>query len=126
MTYANAGHAPALIVRDGETTRLGSHRPPLGIHLESTFGDACSLDDMQSTVKLEPGDRVVFTSDGVSESMDPKKEQFGSERIEATARRADLDAHQVIELLMNQVDLHRAGRRPDDDITILCVDRVAA
>jgi len=124
LTYANAGHAPALVVNDGSITRLESHRPPLGIVLEPSPGDVCALDDMQTTLQLQPGDRVVFTSDGVNETQDQRDEQFGLERIERTARRRDLDADAFVNQLHDQITLHRAGQPPVDDITMLCVDRV--
>ncbi|MEM6334890.1 MAG: SpoIIE family protein phosphatase [Planctomycetota bacterium] len=128
LTYANAGHAPAMVCHAGgdnpNTLQLDSHRPPLGIFLEPVDGDTCALDDMQTTVQLQPGDRVVFTSDGVNESQDPSDQQFGLERIEATAQRSDLDPDAFVELLNDQVTLHRAGQPPVDDVTVLCVDRV--
>ncbi|MEM7227637.1 MAG: SpoIIE family protein phosphatase [Planctomycetota bacterium] len=125
LTYANAGHAPAIVIRDREALQLDSHRPPLGIILESFEGDSCSLEDMQATIKLAPGDRIMLTSDGVNETQDTANAQFGIERIEAMAKRRDLDAHAVVSALIDQVTLHRAGRPVDDDITMLCVDRVA-
>ncbi|MEM1208306.1 MAG: SpoIIE family protein phosphatase [Planctomycetota bacterium] len=123
FTYANAGHAPAMIVNDGKIVRLESHRPPLGIVLD--YGDnKPALDDTQTTLQLHDGDRVVFTSDGVNESQDNRNEQFGLDRIEATAKRRDLDAIAFVELLNDQVTLHRAGQPAIDDITMLCIDRV--
>ncbi|MEM9252437.1 MAG: SpoIIE family protein phosphatase [Planctomycetota bacterium] len=123
FTYANAGHAPAMVVSDGKVVRLQSHRPPLGIVLD--YGDRKpALDDTQTTLHLNDGDRVVFTSDGVNESQDTRDEQFGLDRIEDTAKRSDLDAVAFVELLNDQVTLHRAGQPAIDDVTMLCVDRV--
>jgi serine phosphatase RsbU (regulator of sigma subunit) len=124
FTYTNAGHAPAFVVNDGKVVRLDSHRPPLGVLLEYENDHAPPLDDTQTTLQLKAGDRVVFTSDGVNESQDPSDEQFGLDRIEATARRKDLDAIAFVDQLDHQVKLHRAGAPPNDDITMLCVDRV--
>lgn len=126
FTYANAGHAPAMIVSEDGVRQLTSHRPPLGIILEPVEGSTCELDSMQTTVALNPGDRVVLTSDGVNESMDPHNEQFGLDRVIATAQRQDLDAHAVVSHLSDQLTLHRSGRRANDDITMLCVDWVGA
>jgi len=124
FTYANAGHAPAFVVRDNQIIRLESHRFPLGIILEDIRGDTCEIDQMQTALQLETGDRVVFTSDGVNETQDTRNQHFGMTRIEATARRRDLDAHGFVDQLHNQITLHRAGKPAVDDITMLCVDRV--
>jgi len=124
FTYANAGHAPALVVRGREVIRLEAHRFPLGIFLESDEPDVWGGTEVQTELQLEPGDRVVFTSDGVNETQDTHNEQFGVTRIEAVAQRRDLDAHAFVDLLHNQITLHRAGLPPVDDITMLCVDRV--
>lgn len=80
---------------------------------------------MQSSVELGPGDRVVFTSDGVNESQDTRHRMFGFGPIERTARRRDLNPSAVIDQLHNQLTLHRAGAPAVDDVTMLCVDRVA-
>ena len=61
FTYANAGHAPAMVrTADHGVKHLGSHRPPLGVIIP------LDEDDLQSTVHLEPGARVLLTSDGVT------------------------------------------------------------
>jgi len=124
FTYANAGHAPAMIVRQDEVIQLGSHRFPLGIFLDVVEEAAQPHEELQSECQLRPGDRVVFTSDGVNETQDRRNEQFGMRRIETTAQRRDLDAHGFVDLLHNQITLHRGGKPPVDDITMLCVDRV--
>ena len=123
FTYANAGHAPALVVREGTVTRLESHRPPLGIFLEPALGDTCDLDSMQTTLQLEPGDRIVFTSDGVSETQDAQRRMFGMNPIESIATREDLDPAAVVRMLADQLVLHRGSTPQADDITILCADR---
>lgn len=125
LTYANAGHAPALVVRRGEVIRLDSHRPPLGIFLDPPGDQDPPLDDTQTTMSLEPGDRIVLTSDGVNEAQDAQDQQFGLERIETTIRRTDLDADAVVNQLNRQLTLHRGERPAADDVTMLCVDRVA-
>ncbi|MEM6553379.1 MAG: SpoIIE family protein phosphatase [Planctomycetota bacterium] len=124
LTYANAGHAPAMVVRGGAVEQLGSHRPPLGLF--SAFPELAAAweEDEQTTVELSPGDRVVFTSDGVNESQDVRDEFFGMGPIEAAAQRGDWDADQVVSQLSHQLVLHRADRPADDDVTMLCVDRV--
>ena len=118
FTYANAGHAPAMVVRRDTVQQLDSHRPPLGIQID------LDDEDLQSTVHLEPGDRILFASDGVNEAQDPANQQFGVNRIETIVRDRSLVCQQVVNRLQDDLSLHRAGRPASDDVTILCVDRV--
>lgn len=117
FTYTNAGHGPALL-RDRDGVRhLPPHRPPLGVVVPSD-------DDMQSTVQLEPGDRLLLTSDGVSEARSAQGHLLGVDPICEITALDDLDSVTVIETLQRKLLHHRGTRRADDDVTILCVDRL--
>ena len=118
FTYANAGHAPAMCVHGGEVTQLPSHRPPLGVDVNVDFGQE------QTTVQLAPGDRVLLTSDGVNEAQNPQHKQFGFERIEAIVRDGTVECTQIVNQLRKDVANHRGNLPPNDDVTILCVDRL--
>ncbi len=74
LTYINAGHNPALLVRaSGDVTRLDIGGFPVGI---TQFGDY-----REGWVELEPGDVLVIYSDGVTESLDESGEEFGEARL---------------------------------------------
>ncbi len=118
FTYANAGHAPAMLVHDGQVIQLASHRPPLGVCVDMDFGTE------QSTIKLAPGDRILLTSDGVNEAQNPQHKQYGFDRIEAIVRDGTVECQQVVTRLRNDLARHRADEPAKDDVTILCVDRV--
>ncbi|MEM9882240.1 MAG: SpoIIE family protein phosphatase [Planctomycetota bacterium] len=119
FTYANAGHAPAMIcTADDGVAHLPSHRPPLGVVVP------LDGEDLQTTLRLAPGDRVLLTSDGVNEAQDPTNRQFGFQPLERLIGQADLACDQVVATLRRDVGTHRHPRRADDDLTILCIDRV--
>lgn len=119
FTYTNAGHGPAMIrtAADG-ATRLPSHRPPLGVIIP------LDDEDLQTTVQLEPGDRVLLASDGVNEAQNPDNHLFGYGPIEKLLNDAMLACDQVVTTLRQKIHEHRRSRRADDDVTILCIDRV--
>ena len=75
FTYCNAGHAPPLLFRDGEHCELFEGGLPLGFESDAPYAEG------QFT--LQPGDVVVFYTDGLTETMDPDLEMFGSRRIPA-------------------------------------------
>ena len=75
LTYCNAGHSPPLLFRDGEHCELFEGGLPLGFESDAPYAEG------QFT--LQGGDVVVFYTDGLTETMDPGLEMFGSRRIPA-------------------------------------------
>lgn len=74
MCYANAGHnAPVLWHADGSHERLDCGGGVFGIFAEQQFDTG--------KVKLEPGDRVVLFTDGLTEANNPAMEEFGDRRL---------------------------------------------
>ncbi|MEP6925781.1 MAG: SpoIIE family protein phosphatase, partial [Pyrinomonadaceae bacterium] len=79
LSYVNAGHNPPLIARaDGGIEQLDSSGFPLGMLDIATY----ELGQM----KLGGGDALVIYSDGVNETVNPKDEEFGMERLTETVR----------------------------------------
>ena len=118
FTFANAGHGPALVMSNGTPRHLEAHVPPLGIHIP------LNGEPRQSTIALRPRDRVVFTSDGLSEAMNEQGVHFGVAPIERAAADRSLSSREVVERLKNEMLIHCHGPSRTDDVTILCVDRV--
>ncbi len=118
FTFTNAGHGPALLLRDGHAEALPPHRPPLGIRVEIPD------EELQSSLPLAPGDRILLASDGVSEAMNPAGELFGNERLERIVADSGANCFQVLERLQSAVSDHARGRAQSDDITIVCIDRI--
>lgn len=121
FTFANAGHGPALIVLSGACTELTAHRPPLGVEASWSEED----EPTQTSYHMQIGDRVFLCSDGVSEAMNSHGEQFGIERIRRLVRDRSSDHAQVVERVRQAIREHCGGPAMKDDITILCVERVA-
>ena len=70
---SNAGAAPPLILRDGHILETKIEGVPIGLL------DDREYDEVELTA--EPGDALVFYSDGVDEQLNEKGEEFGRERI---------------------------------------------
>ena len=75
LTYSSGGHdAPLLVKSDGNTELLPlTNGVALGIAPDVVFSS--------NTVQLERGDTVVLYTDGVTEAMNTRGEQFGVNRI---------------------------------------------
>src|SRR5208283_3671136 len=87
---------------------------PLGL-LPNTEYDEIRL-------SLNPGDIVVFASDGVHESLNSDLEEFGSDRLKSLlAQVATADpGYTIAQRIVKATDEHAgAGRPPHDDRTLL-------
>jgi sigma-B regulation protein RsbU (phosphoserine phosphatase) len=116
LNYSIAGHPPPLHhhAESGETTRLDGHGMPLGIDADQTYGE--------DTVELAPGDAVLFYTDGITETFDSEGRPLGTDGL-AAALREFLGNDRPHEALYDHV-LRRCGpARPDDDMTLMLLQR---
>jgi serine phosphatase RsbU (regulator of sigma subunit) len=118
LAYVNAGHPAPLLLRGGRTVRAldGGRRPPLGVR------------DARTTVtveRFEPGDRLLFYSDGVTEARDAQGRMFGVERLVDAAERHAADGLPPAETtrrLAHSVISHAGETGPRDDATLAIVE----
>jgi sigma-B regulation protein RsbU (phosphoserine phosphatase) len=76
----------------------------------------------ETTIDLEPGDVVLFASDGILESENAAKEEFGPERLTAllSAISQEDSARDIAEQILAATDGHSgAGIAPHDDRTLV-------
>ena len=77
LEYSLCGHVPPVLVREGKVVRLKKANPPVGL-----------LPDMQFhsvTLELQPGDRLILVTDGVTEAENGLQDFFGEDRLEQAA-----------------------------------------
>jgi hypothetical protein len=120
LHYLNAGHPPPAVLRDGRVVRLLDtvSRPPLGL------GDLQDREPVVRREQLQPGDRVLFYTDGVTEARSPQGEQFGLERLADLTERheaAGLPASETLRRVVRAVLEHQDGRL-QDDATLLMLE----
>ncbi|QCX26966.1 PP2C family protein-serine/threonine phosphatase [Nocardioides jishulii] len=105
----NAGHVPPYLLRRSEVTMLDLKVDlPFGLFAESTY---------ESTrVSLEPGDRLVFVTDGMLERNVAGIDLAGSIRDTAA-----LHPREVVRVLADRA-LEAAGHALEDDAAVLILD----
>ena len=116
LTYANAGHnAPR---RRDAGGREGAFDMPGGIALGVLDGFAYE----DCVLCLDPGDMVLFFTDGVTEAMGPGATMFGDDRLAAVmADTALREPAQLVDAVARAV-ARFAGEEPQaDDITMLAL-----
>ncbi|MFC7533874.1 PP2C family protein-serine/threonine phosphatase [Actinoplanes sp. GCM10030250] len=117
LRYVNAGHpAPVLLRGKSAVAEVGGGgRMPLGIaDLRTEMGEQ----------QLEPGDRLLLYTDGITEARDAGGEQFGLDRLVKLAEHHDaagLPAPETLRRLSHAVVEHQHGL-PEDDATLLLAE----
>jgi sigma-B regulation protein RsbU (phosphoserine phosphatase) len=112
--YANAAHLPLLVWRGGsrKLLRVDAEGLPIGVEREGKYG--------QRRFDLEPGDILLFCTDGILEAMSPRGEQYGLKRLAAVVQAgSSLEAPGLVEAIRADLDRHTAGARQHDDQTLL-------
>lgn len=115
LTYAGAGHPPALWVSpSGSVRQIASKGTILG-----AIEDAMP-DDPAEEFELAPGDRLVMYSDGMTEVWDAKDEMLGVEGLSEIARKtARLPLAAMREAIVQGVTSFSVGPVHDDMSLVL-------
>jgi sigma-B regulation protein RsbU (phosphoserine phosphatase) len=120
FTYVSAGHPPVVHLRRGADPVLHSSTgPPIAL----VPAELAPSEYEESTIPLEPGDRLYLVSDGIPEAHVPGGEEYGDERVAETLERClDRDLDTSIDHLLEDVWSWTGGAGPNDDVTILAVE----
>ena len=114
LSYANAGHYPPMLVRNGTSIRLDAMTPPAGM--------LPVLPALQTSVKLVAGDWLLIFSDGIPEAASESGEDFGDHGLlAALGRMGSGTAAEVCEGIVSAVRNHVREQRQADDITLIAV-----
>src|SRR5262249_28223737 len=74
----------------------------------------------QDTVQLEPGDLLVAFTDGISEAMNVRDEEWGEEQlIRCVHQCGDLPANEIMQRIVVAADTFVAGHKQHDDMTLI-------
>ena len=119
LAFLNAGHNPPLICHAGGTMeQLAAGGLPLGIMANADF--------REGKTRLHPGDVLVIYSDGVSEAVNPKGEEFGPTRLyETVSRNLDASAAGIRDRIESALTKFCQGTPAADDITLVICKRLA-
>jgi PAS domain S-box-containing protein len=116
MVFAGAGHPPAMLVRRGQSPLLLESRSSILGVLPDAVDTAPSLE-----LQLEPGDRIVLYTDGITEVFNSRGEMLGIEGIREIVRQTStLPAQEMKQGILDGVAAWRSGP-PSDDVSLVLV-----
>ena len=117
LTLSAAGHPPLLWYRakEHEVKEVGLEALPLGTALGN--------DLKETTVSFRPGDIFLFTTDGISETLNGQADLYGNERLSHRLRETahDRSAREIRDTLLGDVWNFKGDGEQTDDITIVLV-----
>ena len=119
ISYSNAGHNPPMLIKsNGELTTLCVGGPVLGVLKSFTYEG--------ETVPWEVGDTLLLYSDGVSEAMNPKEDEYGEDTLaEFLSKNRNQSASQLLDSIYETVTTFMDGALAADDITVVVAKRTA-
>lgn len=122
VSYASAGHNPMILYRGGQdaTYFLKPKGIPVGINApdQDLFRKTISVEKLT----LRQDDMLVIYTDGITEAMNPAREQFGEGRLlTAIKRHGHKTAQEFAEALNQEIHEFTAGAAQNDDITLVAI-----
>lgn len=115
-THVNAGHNPPLLFRYARNDLVFL---PRGGRAIGWFPD----NPLEAVaVQLEPGDVIIYYTDGLTEAETVDGQFFGEKRLEdALVEARDLPIEELSDHILRRVDEFTAGAPPFDDLTLVAV-----
>jgi phosphoserine phosphatase RsbU/P len=112
LRVANAGQSQPLLYKDGQCGKVELTGFPLGIFEDVTYDEW--------GVTVEPGDILVFHSDGIAETANSEGQFFGTERLRKIIEdHHKLNAAEIIDRVFNEVDWFSHSAPLSDDRTLV-------
>ncbi len=111
LQFCNAGHNPPVLGNDFMKMEANQ---PVGLWAEAEF-----VGEEIESIKNTP---MFIYTDGLNEAENVEQEQFGDERLLKILTDTHFyNAQQAIQRLDMEIQKHRAGCEPNDDLTMLCL-----
>ena len=112
LRIANAGQEQPILLHGGRCEKIRLAGFPLGMFEEVTYDERSFI--------LDPGDIVVFYSDGIGDAQSPTGAFFGYEGlIKQITANQHLPVDAIADRILEDADRFSGGKHPTDDRTLL-------
>ena len=117
LSYCNAGHNPPILGDPEKGCEF------ITMHPNTPIGVLPGLEFVGDEIESIKGRPLFVYTDGLNEAENPAHEQFGDDRLLAFLRSCSFEsARQVIEDITADIERHRNGAEPNDDLTMMCLN----
>lgn len=120
LSFARAGHNPVIWYRSNQ----GVSEPlrPNGMAIGFTSGPVFDASIEEQTIMVQPGDALVFYTDGFSEAMNRARELYGDDRLVAKVSQiGGRSAAAILRLMTEDVHHFIEGMGRADDMTMAVI-----
>lgn len=118
MTICRAGHNPAIAMHEGMLQLIRCKGLGVGLVPDETFEKNLE----EETTALDAGNTFVFYTDGVTEAMNGRHDEFGEERLyELVQTKKDQTSGELLNAIVDEVNAFCHGVEQHDDITVVIV-----
>ncbi len=112
LRVANSGAVQPILCRFGRSSTVHAEGFPLGMFPDVTYDEL--------TVTTEPGDVVIFVSDGILDAENAEREMYGQERLTSLlCGRRELPAQEIADAILSDVARFLGEQDHFDDETII-------
>ncbi len=112
LQVANSGAVQPVFCRAGESVAVKAEGFPLGMFPNVTYEEF--------SVATQPGDAIVFVSDGILDAENEKEEMYGQDRLSGLlCASRDLPAQEIAEAILDDVSRFQGSKDRFDDETII-------
>ena len=112
LQVANSGAVQPILCRQGHSSTVRAEGFPLGLFPNANYDEL--------NVATEPGDVIVFVSDGILDAENAQREMYGPERLsELLSSRGEQSAQEIADAILNDVSRFQGEQERFDDETII-------
>jgi sigma-B regulation protein RsbU (phosphoserine phosphatase) len=112
LQVANSGAVQPILCRHGQSSTVRAEGFPLGLFPNASYDEL--------NVATEPGDVIVFVSDGILDAENAQREMYGQERLsELLCSRGEQSAQEIADAILNDVSRFQGEQERFDDETII-------
>jgi len=112
LSYTNAGHLPPILFRGDKIDRLTTGGTVVGLFPVATFEEG--------DIQVQPGDRLIAFTDGLTEPENTYGEEFGEARVLEVARRAmHASPEMLVEEMYRSINEWTGSPELQDDMTLV-------
>ena len=112
LQVANAGAVQPLFCRSGEVDTVHAEGFPLGMFPKVKYEEF--------SLATQPGDSLIFFSDGIVDAQNAAGDMFGDDRLKAVVKKySQKSASKIAEAILAEVSKFQGGQEHFDDETVV-------